>query len=558
MGKRENLIFIMTMGAVLCLQLAVLFCYGNRKAGFHEDELYTYYSTNKTAGLFVNDRQWMERDEFRNDFVVLPGERFRYHIVKQMQSWDVHPPMYYYIFHTVCSLFPGVFDKWLGIGVNMAAYVLCYVLLAWGVYMAAAREEAQKEKGRFLAFLTCLFWGLSGAVISGVMFIRMYQWLTLFVLLCMDLHLRAVKKKDFGIIHFLFPLGVTVFFGFLTQYYYIIFHVFLGAGFCLYLLKNKKIKELFSYAAACGLGLLGAILYYPASLSHIFRGYRGTEAVSEFGDVSNTWERLRFFYGLFDDFVMNGSLSGWLLVLCLLAVTAGYFRKRRNGKSGINSSAALMLFACAGYFFTISKTALLLGETSNRYQLPIYGMLVFLLLYGVWTLAEELAALLMERGKAGLAAGKFAAEKSANTSGFPEKRNLIMAAVLAVILVLTDALALKNGRVFFLYQEEKEIMEFVKAHRQEPVVVFYNEASPDNIWRLSDELMEYPRVYLASQGNMEPIEDETLLKSGSLLAYVADHEDKEACLERLVEENDNLSSWQVVAEKGLWTLYEVD
>lgn len=543
MGKRENLIFIMTMGVVLCLQLAALFYYGNRKAGFHEDELYTYYSTNKTAGLFVNDRQWMERDELRNDFVVLPGEQFRYHIVKQMQSWDVHPPMYYYIFHTVCSLFPGVFDKWLGIGVNMAAYVLCYMFLAYGVYTASSGQKDEQKtgaglrKGRFLALLTCLFWGLSGAVISGVMFIRMYQWLTLFVLLCMDLHLRALKKKDFGVVHFLLPVGITVFLGFLTQYYYIIFHFFLGVGFCLSLLKNKKIKEMFSYGAACGLGLLGAILYYPASLSHIFRGYRGTEAVSEFGDMSNTWERLRFFYGLFDDFVMNGSLSGWLLVLCLLVVTAGYLRKRRNGKSRINSSVALILFACGGYFFTISKTALLLGETSNRYQLPIYGLMVFLLLYGMWTMAEELAAVII---------------------GKDPKREWVMAAVLAVILVLTDGLALKNGRVFFLYEEEKEIMEFVKAHRQEPVVVFYNEASSDNIWRLSDELMEYPRVYLASQGNTEPIEDEVLLESESLLAYVADYEDKETCLERLVEENDNLSAWRVVAEKGLWTLYEVD
>lgn len=543
MGKRENLIFIMTMGVVLCLQLAALFYYGNRKAGFHEDELYTYYSTNKTAGLFVNDRQWMERDELRNDFVVLPGEQFRYHIVKQMQSWDVHPPMYYYIFHTVCSLFPGVFDKWLGIGVNMVAYVLCYMLLAYGVYTASSGQKDEQKtgaglrKGRFLALLTCLFWGLSGAVISGVMFIRMYQWLTLFVLLCMDLHLRALKKKDFGVVHFLLPVGITVFLGFLTQYYYIIFHFFLGVGFCLSLLKNKKIKEMFSYGAACGLGLLGAILYYPASLSHIFRGYRGTEAVSEFGDMSNTWERLRFFYGLFDDFVMNGSLSGWLLALCLLVVTAGYFRKRRNGKSRINSSVALILFACGGYFFTISKTALLLGETSNRYQLPIYGLMVFLLLYGMWTMAEELAAVII---------------------GKDPKREWVMAAVLAVILVLTDGLALKNGRVFFLYEEEKEIMEFVKAHRQEPVVVFYNEASSDNIWRLSDELMEYPRVYLASQGNTEPIEDEVLLESESLLAYVADYEDKETCLERLVEENDNLSAWRVVAEKGLWTLYEVD
>ena len=110
------------MAVLLFLQLGVCFYFGNKKAGFHEDELYTFYSTNKTAGLSVNDRQWLTREQIRNDFVVLPGEGFRYGVVKQMQSWDVHPPFYYYLFHTACSLFPGVFSKWLGIGVNMIGF----------------------------------------------------------------------------------------------------------------------------------------------------------------------------------------------------------------------------------------------------------------------------------------------------------------------------------------------------------------------------------------------------------------------------------------------------
>ena len=109
--SEKKTIFFLAMAALLVLQLSVLVFYGNRKAGFHEDELYTYYSSNKTAGLFVNDRQWMDCKELAEEFVALPGERFRYNIVKQMQSWDVHPPFYYYIFHTACSLFPGVFSK---------------------------------------------------------------------------------------------------------------------------------------------------------------------------------------------------------------------------------------------------------------------------------------------------------------------------------------------------------------------------------------------------------------------------------------------------------------
>lgn len=544
---KNNLKFGLVMGVLLFLQIGCLFYYGSRKAGFHEDELYTYYSTNKTAGLSVTDRQWMEKDALLNDFVVLSGEKFRYDVVKQMQSWDVHPPVYYYIFHTACSLFPDVFSKWLGIGVNLIAYVASYLLLAYGAYTAVtSREQNEKcrKKGKLLAFFTCLAWGFCPAVISGVMFIRMYQWLTLFILLCMDLHLRAVKWQDYRIKSFFLPLGATVFLGFLTQYYYIIFHFFLGAGFCFYLLKNKKIRQLFGYVASCAAGLSLAICYYPASLSHIFRGYRGTEAVSEFSNASNTWDRLKFFGGLFDDYVTNGTLSWWLLGICLWAVTVWFLKKKRGRKwEVLNESTGLLLFAGAGYFFTVSKTALILGETSNRYQLPVYGIFLFLILYAVLGLAEEIFTLTPFVGI------KYKEDNKWTVRG--------VVAAGSIIILLMNGLALKGGKVFFLYEEEREVMEYVKAHRNDAVVVFYNDASADHIWWLSDELMEYDKFYMASQGNQEEIKDKEIRKSNRLLVYVADYEKKEECLKKLLEANTHLTTYEVIARKGLWTLYEM-
>lgn len=545
--KQRNLIFILVMGILLFIQIGCLLYYGSKKAGFHEDELYTYYSTNKTAGLSVTDRQWMEKEALRNDFVVLSGEKFRYDVVKQMQSWDVHPPVYYYIFHTACSLFPDIFSKWLGIGVNLIAYIITYLLLAYGVYTTVTirwQGEDEKRKGRALAFLTCLAWGLCPSVISGVMFIRMYQWLTLFVLLCMDLHLRVMKRQDFKIKSFFLPLGITVFLGFLTQYYYIIFHFFLGAGFCFYLLKNKKIRQLCAYVAACAAGLGLAILYYPASLSHIFRGYRGTEAVSEFSNASNTWDRLKFFGGLFDEYVMNGTLSWWLLLICLLTVTVWSWKKRKGERWKIvNESTGLLLFAGAGYFFVVSKTALILGETSNRYQLPVYGIFLLLLLYGILSLTEVIFSWVF------------------SWSGRHKENNksVVYWAVIAgsIVILLMNGLALKNEKVFFLYEEEKEIMEYVKAHKNEPVVIFYNEASDDHVWWLSDELMNYDKFYFASQGNQEQITDKTILESSRLLVYVADYENKEDSLKKLLDANKHLTTYEVIAQKGLWTLYEM-
>ena len=107
------------MGVILFLQLAVIFYFCNQKEGYHYDEYYSYYSSNKTYGLSPTDRQWKSTEEIISEFQVQKGEEFRFGLVKEMQSFDVHPPLYYYVLHGVCSLFPGVFTKWTGLGINI-------------------------------------------------------------------------------------------------------------------------------------------------------------------------------------------------------------------------------------------------------------------------------------------------------------------------------------------------------------------------------------------------------------------------------------------------------
>ena len=63
-----------------------------------------------------------------------------------------------------------------------------------------------------------------------------------------------------------------------------------------------------AYVGTCAAALGAALVYYPSALSHIFKGYRGTEAVGEFTNASNTLERIQFFVGLFDKY--DGRFSG--------------------------------------------------------------------------------------------------------------------------------------------------------------------------------------------------------------------------------------------------------
>ncbi len=532
--------------ALLCLQILLLVYFGNRKAGFHEDEYYSYYSTNRTAGLFEPDREWVERDSFRNEFVVLEGEGFRYGLVATVQSWDVHPPFFYFLLHTVCSVFPGVFSKWLGIGVNIAAFAIHFALLSWLAYMVGGKDKK-------LAFAVTAVYGCNAAAVSGVMFIRMYEWLSVFVLLCACLHVRAVLENGGNKKLFLFPLMAVNYLGFLTQYYYIIFLAFMGGGFCLWSLwKNRRWKDCILYGAACGISLLLAVASYPSCLSHIFRGYRGTGAVSEFLDTGNTWDRLGFFAGLVNEYLFNGYLWFWLLLIAVLGCAA-VIRWKKTGEEGripedagqVHIEAVpyfMLLLAAAGYFFTVSKTALLLYETSNRYQLPVYGIFLLLVMaavYGLW----NRGAVFLFYDKAGR-----------GFSGIGK-----MAGIFCFVLFLAGNIyGLASGKVIFLYEEDRAVMEYAEANEHTPVVIFYNDATPYHVWWRSRELMQYDRVYFASQGNQEKIEDETICGSDKVIVYAADYETQEESLNMIQEANPKLESRKLIAKKGLWSIYELE
>ena len=86
---------------LLIIQLctAVWFC--AQKQGYHYDEYYSYYSSNVTYALVPTDMEWKDTKEIQSEFMVLEDEGLDYGMVMLMQSLDVHPPLYYYLLHTV-------------------------------------------------------------------------------------------------------------------------------------------------------------------------------------------------------------------------------------------------------------------------------------------------------------------------------------------------------------------------------------------------------------------------------------------------------------------------
>lgn len=541
-GKTGNRKLFILLFVILAAQILVCMYFGVRKKGFHEDEYYSYYSTNRSLGLYEPDRAFQDASVIRNEFTVLPGEQFQYARVAEAQSWDVHPPLYYDILHTVCSLTPGIFSKWQGIAVNLAAFILSFFLLY--------RLSSELQENRAVSVITVLLWGFHPMTVSFVMFIRMYMWLTVFVLLCALLHVRMLKALHAGetggktyILRRIVPIMICSFLGFLTQYYYVIFFFFCGIGMLFWMLKHRMFRTAAVYCISCIASLALAAAAFPACISQILHGYRGTEAMSAFVSSANIGERFSFFFGMLNQYVFAGML--WILAAVIL-IGLLVFRIRPCAE------VKLMLLAAAGYFLVILKTSLLLGATSNRYAMPVYGIMIFLSVYAVFSISR--------------AAEKRFAENDRQCSPAAESVHCrtvsgarVCFALFAAAALLLDFKGLfADGYVLFLYPEEEQKISYDRAHADETVIVMYNPATPMNVWRLTDELLVYPEEYFMDATNMDPVSDKEICNSKKILIYAADCDTIDKEIENVLECNKYLSSFKTVRRNDMWTLYELE
>ena len=310
------------------------------------------------------------------------------------------------------------------------------------------------------------------------------------------------------------------------------------------------------YGLACGISLVLAVLSYPASFSHIFRGYRGTGAVSEFVNAANTGERLSFFAGLMNDYLFDGCLWLWLAAVAVMVCVV--FGMKRSGRAEGDEQAAkqkcrtekaegekavyvMLVFAVCGYFFAVSKTALLLYETSNRYQLPVYGIILMLVIVaacGLWkNIADRLCGVNSQKGKRLVTAGL---------------------AVVLILFLAGDIHGMASGKVIFLYEEDGANVAYAKEHAKTPVVILYNDVTPYHVWWCAQELMQYEKIYFVSEANKEKITDEIICNSDKVIVYAADYETQEESLQMILDSNRNLEGYELMAQKSLWSVYEFE
>ena len=143
------------------MTLGVCLLFGMRKTGMFIDEIYSYGLSNSEYAPFLSDLkggqltdQIFTREEIDGYLTVIPGEGFDFASVYYNQERDVHPPLYYWLFHTVSSCLPGSASKWIGLGINIAFYMLTLFVLM--VCMAVCFVKQHSSIDVLAALPVCL------------------------------------------------------------------------------------------------------------------------------------------------------------------------------------------------------------------------------------------------------------------------------------------------------------------------------------------------------------------------------------------------------------------
>lgn len=297
---------------------------------------------------------WTSGTELRNELIAEEGDTFNYTQVYINQMLDVHPIVYYILVHTVFSIFSNSYSDFFLFGINLFFLLLSCVVL----YKMICRFW----NNTVAALLAVALWGGSQGFASCAMYFRMYAVLTFFVVYTLYIHLMILYQETLfkQKCRNWFKLGCTVFLGFNTHYYYILFFLPLALETCI---KKKKTKNYLRKYIKCMLttGCV-SIIFWPFSIYHILFGYRGTEAISNLtsgGIVAKIWEMLQI--------LATGFCGGNIYILVMLLIIFAIYWVL-NRKDICYQGLAIPVIVYIGVVLQIAPVV------SDRYLMCLYPL----------------------------------------------------------------------------------------------------------------------------------------------------------------------------------------
>lgn len=517
------------LAALLCLQLIALVYTGTRKQGMHIDEYYSYilsnsYHTDRISHAPDYWNTWRSGSDFREFLAVEPGEEFAYDRVYYNNTLDAHPPLFYFLLHTVCSLVPGSSDLWLGVGLNIVltlATQLCLFFLARAV-----------TKSDLWALVAVAAYGGMGAFFDNTLFIRMYPLLTLLTVLTVWLHYRLLQKPE-SRKRAAWCFAVT-FLGIFTQYYFAVFAFLLAAAYCLWRLLQKDWKGLIFYAGGMLLAVGLVFAVYPAGITQITGSETnnvGKEVMGNLLDLSG-WPRAAWSLTRQSFRLAFAGLKplGWLWVaLGAAALALSFLLGRKEQQPAPRLGRALCFCAI------VAGAVLLIAHISGAFVYVRY-------VYNLFPLFALAAVLLLQ----------WVASK------LRLNRRVLAAAAVLILLGGTVTFAAQDSCTYlFRSDNNAKLLEFCEGR---PVVILGNGTTYHSTGNLG-LILELDRVYMADYSQMEDIN--AILpeaENGAVFIVLTDRYwsqglDGDATMTEVVAQCDALEEYEKIGTCSFSTVY---
>lgn len=563
MKKINNILFYIA----IIITTIVMFVFIGQKKGWHEDEIFSYGSSNyKCDNLFLNfgDKDslnqlidekivgknigetlknisyylknedefqdelnkkiaeekpiWKTKEQAKEYMTVSSDEIFNYWSVYYNQARDVHPPLFYMLVHLVSSICLNNFTKYIIFSINLIFYIAsCFVLKK--ILRLFNKEE--------LSWITVLLYGLSMGMISIVMFQRMYMMLTFFAMVYLYLNINIFKNSFEIDKKTKRKLTITVILGFLTQYYFCIYAALVAIISAICMIKNKKWDSLKRYVWCHVKAAIIGLILFPASIYHIFFSYRGAAGgVAEGSYLSRLQEYLKLiFYGFSIPEILGYITLGIIIAMFIRRIIIA---KRKD----------IATLICLPIFLFVLVIAKIAPFINIRYISIVFPIIIIAVELGVVSSVKELMKII----------------KNDKIPQFIRKNASII--ILVVIALVSSGYGLLKSKPEFLYTDYSKRIEIAEQYSNLKFV--YIGQSPFNQLQDMEEFLRYDNSIIINTWQLDRLKEIDGLDDNTefilnIKCWVSDF-DKTL---KTVLENTGAKDYELLIDDGQSRVYKV-
>ncbi len=529
---------------ILFLSLAIIFIHSlnfyQQKNGYFLDETLSFRLSNSevisfddvknaiadnTVGQMLNQvqtkifvsNQSKDYDETIANYTVLPGEKFNYLDVYVMQAGDVHPPLYYFVINTLCSIFPSANLNTIGFIINIISLLLvsCLVYL---IGLCIFEDQ-------LCAIAAMLYYGLSFDFINNATYYRMYALLTFWTILLVYINIKWMKAGFDKDNRYLIALCVVEYIAMMTQYFALFFCIPLFIIDVIFILSRKKeIKKFLIYEAVT------AVIYlisWPYAINHLLQSDRGSDVAENLGKLKIINNMLQYKETVSKSLFFNSNRYVWgFLFLVCIAVLIKIVKKIYKHEIGSwistnHFSVLIYIFATALIYFGLAANSV--PWFVDRYLMPVIPLFSIVIVY---IFLQIITLVIRKRNIAGL--------------------------ILIIFSVLVCMIWHRKLAPYYLYNDGNR-MSFKENYSELDAVII---DKSDEVVNSEIELnFTHPRIYEYDNNNIEALKY-ILSHDSTYVTYIRNTDDCDDVIIKLSEMGYNLTKMEFETE--FYNIYQMN